>query len=62
MWKFKRTREHEYLTGIPARDLEDAEVDALSKDDRERMEASGLYRQPEEAPARPARSQGGDKS
>lgn len=55
MWKFKRTREREYLTGIPARDLEDAEVEALSKDDRERMEASGLYRQAEEAPTEPAR-------
>lgn len=44
MWKFKRTREREYLTGIPARDLEDAEVEALSQEDRERLEASGLYR------------------
>lgn len=60
MWKFKRTREHEYLTGIPARDLEDAEVDALSAEDRARLEASGLYRQAEvETAPEPRRSMRG---
>lgn len=64
MWKFKRTREREYLSGIPARDLSDAEVEALSKDDRERFDASGLYRQVEDEPTddKPAtrRTRGGE--
>lgn len=50
MWKFKRTREREYLTGIPARDLEDDEVGALADEDRARLEASGLYRRVDDAP------------
>jgi hypothetical protein len=53
MWKFKRTREREYLSGIMARDLEDAEVEALSTGDRERMEASGLYRHVDDEPPKP---------
>jgi hypothetical protein len=50
MWKFKRTREHEYLTGIPARDLTDEEVAALSAEDMARLEASGLYRHVDDEP------------
>lgn len=54
MWKFTHTREREYLTGIPARDLTDDEVADLSEADRERIEVSPLYRHVDDEPTKTA--------
>lgn len=51
----KPSRPDEYLAGIPNRSLETEEFDALSKEDQERVESSGLYSmRGGDAPARPA--------
>lgn len=58
MWKFKRTRAHEYLTGVPARDLTDDEWAALPEDRRAEAEATGLYRHVDDEPATEAERDG----
>ncbi len=65
MWHFKRTRDGGYLTGIPARDLTDAEVDKLPKADRATFDANvngprPIYEHRDDAPAEAA-DKGADK-
>lgn len=58
VYHFVKTRAGEYHTGIPARDLTEADVEALSKEQRQTVEASPVYRRIERKPADGAKPSG----
>lgn len=47
MADYKYVGKGDYITGVPARDLEDDEVKALDKETRAALTASGLYERKE---------------
>lgn len=55
IYHFVKTRAGEYHTGIPARDLTEEDLKALSQEQLAVVEASPLYREIEERPAEPER-------
>lgn len=58
IYHFVKTREGGYHSGIPSRDLTEADVKALTDEQRATVEASKLYRKIERAPSDDAKPAG----
>lgn len=54
VYKFRKTREGGYHSGIPARDLTEEDLKLMTDEQRATVEASRLYRKVEAEPERPA--------